>query len=446
MSTTYDYLLDEIMTLKAFDAHTHLDASHLSARGLHDVLLYHMVVSDLYSAGCPDGDRLSEEPTEDEAAMRLERAIPYIPRICNTSGFWMTEMILRDLYDWDEPITLQNWQHLHETIRKRGNSRQFGRSVMERANIAKSNTEFWRGRDGSCDDIFTYSLEWSFFTRSQWGIYDTALIELEHAWNHEEPCPPLPVSANRDELRFEKKIETIGHAEQAMDHYFSRIPFDRVMTIASHLSTHIHYRKTTREEMVKALSNRENAGDWERDVYANYLLEEFLMRFEAVHPEKVLQFSMAAEPLPYETISMMHSGTPLEIAQIIAAHPKIRFSFQIANMAVNQSFCTMARELPNLSLNGYWWQNFFPSYIERVLSERLDMVAINKIIGFFTDAYTMEWSYAKSKLIRRITAKVLAERVDQGRYRREDALSMASKLLAGTAQQIFGVEAHEGYR
>ena len=41
------------------DAHTHLDAAHLSARGLHDILLYHMVISDLASAGCPSRARLS---------------------------------------------------------------------------------------------------------------------------------------------------------------------------------------------------------------------------------------------------------------------------------------------------------------------------------------------------------------------------------------------------
>ena len=37
------------------DAHTHLTGGRLAARGLHDILLYHMVVSDLYAAGCPSG-------------------------------------------------------------------------------------------------------------------------------------------------------------------------------------------------------------------------------------------------------------------------------------------------------------------------------------------------------------------------------------------------------
>ena len=439
MSKLYEEFLAELSAMAAFDAHTHLDVAHLSARGLHDILLYHMVISDLYSAGCPDGARLPEEPSEEEAAMRLERAVPYVPYIRNTGCYWLMETILRELYDWEEPVTPQNWQRLHDHIQKTGNSQQFGREVMRKAGIAKSNTELWRGRDGSCDDIFTYSLEWSFFTRAQWGIFDTALIELEHAWNHEEPCPPLPVTAREEDLRFEKKIATLADVDAALTHYLSRIPYDKIITIASHFSTHIRYGKVSKADMEKALANRANAGEWERDVYANYILEEFLCRFETIRPEMPLQFSMAAEPLPFETISVMHSQTPLELAGIIAAHPKLQFNFHISNMALNQTFCTMARELPNLSLNAYWWHNFFPSYIERLLNERLDMVAINKQVGYFSDAYTMEWSYAKVKLVRQITAKVLAERVEQGRYTKETALWLVEQLLAGTTKSLFKV-------
>ncbi|MCL2665751.1 MAG: hypothetical protein FWE82_09065, partial [Defluviitaleaceae bacterium] len=294
-----------------------------------------------------------------------------------------------------------------------------------------------RGRDFHCDDIFTYSLEWSFFTRAQWGVYDTALIELEHGWNHDVPAPPLPVTVNTAELNYAKRIKTAADADEAMEHYLSRIPFEKIITIASHFSTHIRYRKVTAAEMDKALKNRDAAGEWERDVYANYILEAFLTRYEKDHADMTLQFSMAAEPLPYETISMMHQHTPFELAQIIAAHPKLKFNFHVSNMAVNQNFCTMVRELPNLSLNGYWWHNFFPSFIGRILSERLDMIAINKQVGHFSDAYCMEWSWAKSKVIRRATAGVLAERVDSGRYTMETALFLAQELLSGSAQKIF---------
>src|SRR5438876_5061632 len=81
------------------DIHTHLVGGRLGARGLHDVLLYHMVVSDLYSAGCPSGARLTQYPdwpSEAEAKARIEEALPFLPAIQNTSGFWAVRIILRD--------------------------------------------------------------------------------------------------------------------------------------------------------------------------------------------------------------------------------------------------------------------------------------------------------------------------------------------------------------
>ena len=51
-----------LATLPMLDIHTHLVGGRLGARGLHDVLLYHMVVSDLYSAGCPTGGRSRNFP------------------------------------------------------------------------------------------------------------------------------------------------------------------------------------------------------------------------------------------------------------------------------------------------------------------------------------------------------------------------------------------------
>jgi len=58
-------LYNEIKEIEVFDIHTHIDASHPVARGLDDILLYHMVVSDLYAAGCPSGGRMPEYPEEE---------------------------------------------------------------------------------------------------------------------------------------------------------------------------------------------------------------------------------------------------------------------------------------------------------------------------------------------------------------------------------------------
>lgn len=428
---------EKIAQIGAFDCHTHIDASHPVARGLHDILLYHMVISDLYSAGCPDGSRLSEEPSEEEITTRITQAIDYLPKIKNTSCYFAMRIILHDLFDWDEPITHDNWRKLHLRIKEYGQKPGRLEEIMRKGNIVRSNTELWRGRDGAFDHIFTYSMEWSFFTRAQWGRFDTALIELEHAWNHDIPCPPLPVTLTPELINFKKKIKTLEDVENALKHYLEKTPFDKIITIASHLSTEIHYRKVTTAEMTEALNNRDIAGPHERDVYANYIFNRYLELYEQDHCDTVLQFSTGAEPLPYETGSTMPSETIFELAHVFADHPDISFNLHVSNASSNQEMCTLARELPNVSLNGYWWHNFFISYIKQVLSERLDMLSVTKVVGFFSDAYCMEWAYAKQRIIRTLTADLLWERIELGQFDEKTALEIAHELFYGTAASLF---------
>jgi len=147
-----NHLEEALREIPLLDAHTHLDAAHLSARGLDDILLYHMVISDLYSAGCPNGARLNEMPSLEESHSRLEQAIPYLPRIQNTSCSWMVRIILKDLYGWTEPVTAANWRKLDGLIRERA-GKAWAVQTLDRAGIQRTCTELWRGRNGECEEL-----------------------------------------------------------------------------------------------------------------------------------------------------------------------------------------------------------------------------------------------------------------------------------------------------
>lgn len=423
------------------DIHTHLVGGRLGARGLHDVLLYHMVVSDLYAAGCPNGARLTQFPgwpDAREAHARIEEALPFLSDIRNTSSSWGARLILADLYDWREPITSDNWRRIDDRIRERADDRAWHHGILDRARIRRTGTEMARRGKREDDDRLQYALEWGFFTRCQWGEFDTALYELERCWGR-SPDSPSPIGAG-GRAKTERVIRSLADVHAAVAHYVNAIPYGQVLATATHLSTDIRYREIGDAEMEAALRCRAEAGPAERDIYAAYVHELFLSGLEKHGSEIVFQFSFAAEPLPFETGSRVNSGTIAELAAMIARHPRLRFQCFLASRHANQSLCTLARELPNFSLAGFWWHNFFPDVIRQVMAERLDMLPANRQIGFFSDAYCAEWSYAKAVIVRRQLARVLADKIEQGQFSRDDALAVARAVFFESPQTLLGMK------
>jgi len=430
-----------LQTIPLLDAHTHLTAGRLAARGLHDILLYHMVVSDLYAAGCPNGARLTEFPgwpTREEAQARLQEAIPYLTYIRNTGCWWGVRIILRDLYGWTEALTADNWQRLDTIIRERADDRQWPREILSRAGVTRTTTELSRREGGVDDDIFHYSLEWAFFTRTQRGEFDTALYELERCWGL-APATPIPHGAgNRPAAA--RTIRTLEDVHAALGHYVAQLAAAPVLSMATHISTDIVFRRVSDAEMTAALARRAQAGAQERDTYASYIHEAFLAALEPCANRIVFQFSFGAEPLPHETASLVPQRAIAHLAEIAARHPRVTFLCFVASRHANQSLCTLCRELPNFALAGYWWHNFFPGAIRQVLEERLDMLPANRQVGFFSDAYSIEWTYAKAEIVRRQMAQILAQKVAQGQYTQDEALAVARAILFETAQELLGMK------
>ncbi len=437
-SASFDSLADALCAVPVLDVHSHLCGARLAARGLHDILLYHMVVSDLYSAGCPSGARLTQFPgwaTREEAHQRIKEALPYLGYIQNTSGWWGVRIILRDLYNWNEPITEHNWQRLDEQVRERADDRAWARSIMKRVNIQRTCAEYCRRGRGEGDDVLQYSLEWGMFMRAQWGEYDTAVYDLERTWGR-PPEAPVAILGGGARPSTDRTIKTLDDVHAAIKHYVESIPYDQVISTATSLSTDIDYRLPSDNEMSKALKNRAKAGLPERDIFAAYIGEAFLAALEKRSDQIVFQFSLGAEPLPFETASRVSQKTLAQLAEIVGRHPKLHFQCFVSSRHANQTLCTMCRELPNFSLAGYWWHNFFPAAIRHVMAERLDMLPVNKQVGFFSDAYAVEWAYAKALIVRRQMTQVLAEKVAQGQYTFEEAIRVAREILYQTPRTL----------
>ncbi len=283
-----------------------------------------------------------------------------MPPIQNTSSYWGLRIILRHHYGWSAPIEQSNWKKLDGMIRERANDRNWPREVLVRAGIERSGTELARRGNGSDDDRLQFSLEWGFFTRCQWGEFDTALYELERCWG-KSPESPAPIGAGPRPAT-EQTIKSLDDVHQAVAHYVESIPYDRIISTATHLSTDIDYRMRDRWRdgggdraakssgagragLLRVVCQRALPDDARGTRRAARVSVQLRGRAAAVRDS---QPAFAADDRASRRDDRTAPEAEVSVLPWLSRH-------------ANQSMCTLVRELPNLSLAGYWWHNFFPS-------------------------------------------------------------------------------------
>ena len=78
----------------------------------------------------------------------------------------------------------------------------------------------------------------------------------------------------------ERMIRSLSDVHDALEHYVNAIPYEQLLSTATHISTDIDFRDVSAAEMESALKHRDEAGAEERDIYASYINELFLTKLE----------------------------------------------------------------------------------------------------------------------------------------------------------------------
>ena len=94
---------------------------------------------------------------------------------------------------------------------------------------------------------------------------------------------------------------------------------------------------------------------------------------------------------------------------------------------------------PNVVPMGHWWYSNVPAYIAPDLAARLQALPKTKPVGYYSDAYKLEFVLPKFAMYRRVLAEVLAEDAIRGRgWSTERALDVARHLLLENPRRLFG--------
>ena len=423
----------EIDALPVIDIHTHLRPSHPNGHDLAEVLLYHHLGTELMSAGMPP-EAVSTSGLPHEVAdpgieplERVKAALPYLPRIRNTTVGGFLRTILTDLYclsDKSDPsdcqLTTDNLEAAWAAAAQRAADPAWPDYVLrERCNIVHSVTVERTATDLGRRFLFISEGCNGFF------LADKAMNRQRAFENVERSAG----QAIHDAESLRAAVENTVHRQ-----------LDRnALALTFWMPADMFWREADDGQLTEALAHLRagHATNCDRDVFATHAMRHALrtMRDAGLHRAQI--FLGAEVKLPHRSVSVASGQFARELAQIFNQFEDLHFELLAAAEIHTQDTCILAKHFPNVRVAGYWWHTLYPSSVRKIIESRFDIVPENKITAFFSDAYTAEWCYPKVRMVKRILAEVLAAKVESGDYTEGYAVELARRVLYDNPREFY---------
>jgi glucuronate isomerase len=130
----------------------------------------------------------------------------------------------------------------------------------------------------------------------------------------------------------------------------------------------------------------------------------------------------------------------IQYRRLFNAFPEVTFPISVLTSGQNQELVAYSWIFPNVVPNGHWWYSNIPAYIRKDLSERLQAVPKTKLIGYYSDAYKLEFVLPKYAMYRRVLAGVLADEfVRPGLMSETEAVALGTRVLRDNVKETFKV-------
>jgi len=412
-----------IDALPVVDVHSHLDGSHPDAKDARQILFYHYIVTELVSAGIPQ-EILSPEISVEES---VRRSAPYFRRIRNTTTHWCLMQMLRDLYEFEaKGIDESNWRDVLEAIQAKTGRKDWYREILGlRTHIEKT------------------FLTWDY--RKEIPRYDRAFFVGSLR------VDPLVQGLERVAIQnLEKCVQTsvasAGDLEHALELLVDKFVEAGCRTVATSFQPSYRYKgidESSGRSAVRNLMSGDAVKPSEKICAGSFVLHRLLATCQEHHvPFQIMIGAkrpvLGASPPDY-AIAAFEQEMISSLCPMFYEFRELNFDIFLANRIQSHELAVIAKNYPNVHVSGYWWYTFYPTVIREFLRERLQMLPRNKVNAFFSDAYVVQWSYAKLALVRLELARVLSEMVREGYLSEELAEEMAADVLYGNPTERYGL-------
>ncbi|MGQ9455357.1 MAG: glucuronate isomerase [Armatimonadota bacterium] len=411
----YADLLSEIEQIPAVDVHSHIQPDSPGASDLADIALYHFVASELETSGISSSVFEIENPRK-----RVVEASAGFARILNTTSYWCLEQILGDLYGVSVPEE-NDIDSVISRIEQSYQQPQWTEEVLKRANVAKvlACTD-WRKPVPASTEVFLPVVR-----------VDSLINEAHN-------------SRTLDQLGkiTGHSVYEAGDLKKAIGELLGKTKTQGAVAVGASFEPQTDFVQGNKEEAGSVLSlallGQKITRD-DRRAMRSYVLDVVLQYCAEYELPFQLMLGIKHVHSSEQAITGYEPGMVAMYADIFARHKQTKFDVFISDLTLEHELAVIARNFSNVTLSGMWWYLEFPSFIRRVLRERIEMLPMTKCCGFFSDARCVEWVYGRAKLFRKELALTLSRLISEKYLSRDTALRVARHYLFDNPRQIYRV-------
>ncbi len=414
----YRRIHSELETIRLIDTHEHLQRESELPIGdnIHMGRFFsHYASTDVVSTGMPVEDlaKMRDDPTLSPKE-RWKLLEPYYSAVRNTAYFEALRIAIRDVYGIED-LSEDTAEPLTEAMRKRVRP-GFTREMFDQAGI-----------DYAMNNPFgpklIYNPDYEF---------DCFIVDMVDAFTTQQ----VPEFSRQS-----------GMNTHCLDDYLRVIDFyfERDAACASAFKVGRAYdRPLTWNDVPKSdaerIFNRLLAQNDLPDKITLRALEDYILHY--------LCRKCGEYDLRMKFHTGIHEGNGNTIANSRAAlmsnlfikYPDTKFDIYHISYPYQEEVVLIVKAFPNVVADFCWMWVGNPAAGRRALSDMLDIVPANKIMGFGADYIFAEGVYAHAVMARREIARVLCEKVEEGRFTEDHALLVGRMLLRDNPINAFDLD------
>ncbi|MBI3410477.1 MAG: glucuronate isomerase [Planctomycetes bacterium] len=416
-------LFAEICRIPFIDPHSHIDPRRPVSRSLDDILGYHYYTELAHSAGMDQAPLAADaDPKE-----RVRSILAHLDRIDNTSQYsWFLEIARTFLGFKGDRVTEKDADALWDAGQRVFRQPDWEHKVLHASNLEKIflTNDFDDPLEGFDKSRYVPCLR-----------TDDVVFHLDN--------PQV-----RERVRRATGIEPLDAQtlDNVLGRFFERFTKNGAKACAISLPPSFAPRPVDRGDFSRALAEFQTE---EAGAAAGYLVSHGVFWALAEHCRRFrLPFDLMIGVNRAVYPGGVHQGRDLfdqrtsliQYAELFNAFPEVTFCVSVLSSGQNQELVSYCWIFPNVITSGHWWYSNVPAYITQDCRARLQAAPKTKQLGYYSDAYKLEFVLPKYNMYRRVLAQILADDfVRPGVYTETQAVDLARMLLRDNARRIFGV-------